>query len=80
MYDLDTSVQWRAFLVRKSRKWPGLRDPRHQLEMVEFLPGIHYGHFYAQVTNARSRGMMSKRQKLRDSLRGLFRTDRHTEV
>ena len=42
------SVQWRAFLVRRSRRWPGLRDPRHQLEMVEFLPGIHFSHFYAQ--------------------------------
>ena len=41
-------IQWRAFLVRKSKRWPGLRDPRQQLEMVEFLPGIQFSHYYAQ--------------------------------
>ena len=41
-------LQWRAFLVRKSKRWLGLRDPRHQLEMVELLPGIKYSHYYAQ--------------------------------
>ena len=41
-------VQWRAFLVRRSKRWPGLRDPRQQLDMVEFLPGIQYSHYYAQ--------------------------------
>ena len=41
-------IQWRAFLVRKSKRWPGLRDPRHQLEMVEFLPGTEYSHYYSQ--------------------------------
>ena len=41
-------VQWRAFLVRKSKRWLGLRDPRHQLEMVELLPGIQYSHYYAK--------------------------------
>ena len=34
--------------MRKSKRWPGLRDPRQQLEMVEFLPGIQFSHYYAQ--------------------------------
>ena len=34
--------------MRKSKRWPGLRDPRQQLEMVEFLPGIEYSRYYAQ--------------------------------
>ena len=41
-------VQWQAFLVRKSKRWPGLRDPRQQLEMVELCPGIEYSHYYVQ--------------------------------
>ena len=34
--------------MRKSKRWPGLRDPRHQLEMVEFLPGTEYSRYYSQ--------------------------------
>ena len=33
---LAAQVEWRAFLVRRSRRWPGLRDPRHHYQMVTF--------------------------------------------
>ena len=33
---LGVQVEWRAFLVRRSRRWPGLRDPRHHYQMVTF--------------------------------------------
>ena len=41
-------VQWRAFLVRRSKRWPGLREPRQQLEMVELMPGTQYSHYYTK--------------------------------
>ncbi len=33
-------VQWRSFLVRRSRRWRGHRDDREQVELVEFQPGF----------------------------------------
>ena len=35
-------AQWKAFLVRKSKRWRGLRDDREQMELVEFQPGHTY--------------------------------------
>ena len=51
LIDCDASfryVQWRSFLVRRSRRWRGHRDDRDQLELVEFQPGIHYKFYYSQ--------------------------------
>jgi len=41
-------VQWRAFMVRRSRRWRGYRDDREQLESVEFQPGTSYKFYYTQ--------------------------------
>ena len=40
---LAAQVEWRAFLVRRSRRWPGLRDPRHHYQMVTFPMIIYDG-------------------------------------
>ena len=39
-------VQWRAFMVRRSKRWRGVRDDKEQLELVEFQPGTIYKHYY----------------------------------
>jgi hypothetical protein len=41
-------VQWRSFLVRRSRRWRGHRDDREQVELVEFQPGTIYKFYYSQ--------------------------------
>ena len=35
-------AQWKAFLMRKSKRWRGLRDDREQIELIEFQPGHVY--------------------------------------
>ena len=39
-------VQWSAFMVRRSKRWRGVRDDREQLELVEFQPGTIYKYYY----------------------------------
>ena len=39
-------VQWRAFLIRRSKRWRGVRDDKEQLELVEFQPGTNYKYYY----------------------------------
>ena len=39
-------MQWRAFLVRRSKRWRGVRDDKEQLELVEFQPGTIYKYYY----------------------------------
>ena len=41
-------MQWRSFLVRRSRRWRGHRDDREQMELVEFQPGTIYKFYYSQ--------------------------------
>ena len=47
-YILFRFVQWRAFLVRRSKRWRGVRDDREQLELIEFQPGTVYKYYYTQ--------------------------------
>ena len=39
-------VQWRAFMIRRSKRWRGVRDDKEQLELVEFQPGTIYKYYY----------------------------------
>ena len=39
-------VQWRAFMIRRSKRWRGVRDDKEQLEFVEFQPGTIYKYYY----------------------------------
>ena len=32
-------AQWRAYLVRKSKRWRGFRNDSEQEELIEFQPG-----------------------------------------
>ena len=33
-------------MVRRSKRWRGVRDDKEQLELVEFQPGTIYKHYY----------------------------------
>ena len=33
-------------MVRRSKRWRGVRDDKEQLELVEFQPGTTYKHYY----------------------------------
>ena len=33
-------------MVRRSKRWRGVRDDREQLELVEFQPGTIYKYYY----------------------------------
>lgn len=41
-------VQWRSFLVRRSKRWRGHRDEREQLELVDFQSGNLFNRYYFQ--------------------------------
>ena len=41
-------VQWRAFLVRRAKRWRGHRDDKEQMELVEFQSGNLFSHYYFQ--------------------------------
>ena len=41
-------IQWKSYLVRRSKRWRGVRDDREQLEAIEFQPGTNYKSYYIQ--------------------------------
>ncbi len=41
-------MQWRSFLVRRSKRWRGLREEREQLELVDFQSGNLFSRYYFQ--------------------------------
>eukprot|EP00095_Tigriopus_kingsejongensis_P006112 maker-scaffold872_size86337-snap-gene-0.17 protein:Tk06112 transcript:maker-scaffold872_size86337-snap-gene-0.17-mRNA-1 annotation:"PREDICTED: uncharacterized protein LOC103573133" len=39
-------VQWRSFLVRRSKRWRGHRDEKEQIELVDFQSGNVFSRYY----------------------------------
>ncbi|CAB4064206.1 unnamed protein product [Lepeophtheirus salmonis] len=41
-------IQWKSYLVRRPKKWRGLRDDKEQRELVDFQSGSVFSRYYCQ--------------------------------